>query len=87
QRTGNPYSVHNQPFPKWDERLAADENFTLVIQVNGKLRDKVDAPVNITGDEARELVLNRDKVKEHLKDATPAKVIYVPGKLINIVVK
>jgi len=87
QRTGNPYSIHNQPFPQWDESLAAEDEFTLVIQVNGKLRDKVDVSLNITANEAKELVLNRDKVKEHLKGTQPAKVIYVPGKLINIVVK
>jgi leucyl-tRNA synthetase len=87
ERTGNPYSIHNQPFPQWDEKLAAEEEFTLVIQVNGKLRDKVNASININANEARELALGRDKVREHLKGAQPAKVIYVPGKLINIVIK
>jgi leucyl-tRNA synthetase len=87
QRTGHPYSIHNQAFPKWDESLAAEEEFTLVIQVNGKLRDRISASVNINAEEAKELAMSRDKVKEHLKGATPAKVIYVPGKLINIVVK
>jgi len=87
QRAGHPYSIHNQPFPKWDDKLAADEEFTLVIQVNGKLRDKVDVPVKINAKEAESLALGRDKVKEYLKNAKPAKVIYVPGKLINIVIK
>ena len=87
ERTGNPYSIHNQPFPQWDEKLTAEEEFTLIIQVNGKLRDKINVSVNINENEAQELVLNRDKVKEHLKGAKPAKVIYVPGKLINIVIK
>jgi leucyl-tRNA synthetase len=87
ERSGNKYSIHNQPFPQWDEKLVAEEEFTLVIQVNGKLRDKINVPVNINANEARDLVLNRDKVKEYLKGAKPAKVIYVPGKLINIVIK
>jgi leucyl-tRNA synthetase len=87
ERTGNTYSIHSQHFPQWDEKLASDEEFTLVIQVNGKLRDKVNTSININANEARDLALGRDKVKEYIKDATPVKVFYVPGKLINIVVK
>ena len=44
ERTGRPYSVHSQPFPAWDEALAAEEEFTLVVQVNGKLRDRISVP-------------------------------------------
>jgi leucyl-tRNA synthetase len=84
-RTGHPYSVHNQSFPAWDESLAAEEQITLVIQVDGKLRDKVIVPVSIIESEARELAFSRDRVKSHLKDREVNKVIYVPQKLVNIV--
>jgi leucyl-tRNA synthetase len=84
-RTGHPYSVHNQSFPAWDEILAAEEQITLVIQVDGKLRDKVIVPVSIIESEARELALSRERVKSHLKDREVNKVIYIPQKLVNIV--
>jgi len=55
ERTGQPYSIHNQPWPGYDEELAKEEEITLVIQVNGKLRDKVLVPASISEVEAKEL--------------------------------
>ena len=86
ERTGHTYSIHNQPWPKWDEELAKEEEVTLVIQVNGKVRDKVTVPVSITEAEAKELALSRERVKAYLKDNEAAKIIYVPQRLVNIVV-
>jgi leucyl-tRNA synthetase len=87
QRTGHEYSIHNQPWPSWDEELAKDEEITLVVQVNGKLRDRVTLPASITEDEAKELVLTRQKVKPYLEGKQVAKLVYVPKRLINLVVK
>jgi leucyl-tRNA synthetase len=84
---GKPYSVHNQPWPKYDPALVKEDQITLVVQVNGKVRDKIDAPASITEEEAREMALSSDKIQGHLEGKTPVKVIYVPAKLINIVVK
>jgi leucyl-tRNA synthetase len=84
--TGHPYSIHNQPWPKWNKELVKEEEVTLVIQVNGKLRDKFTVPVSITEAEAKELALGRDKVKSYLEGKKAAKIIYVPGRLVNIVV-
>ena len=53
ERAGHPYSIHSQMFPKWDEGLAAEEIITLVVQVNGKLRDKLQVPSDIAEDEAK----------------------------------
>jgi len=86
-RIGRPYSIHNHSFPSWDEGLASEEEFTLVIQVNGKLRDRVRVPVSITEEEARELALGRNKVKRYLQGSGVARIIYVPRRLINIVVE
>jgi leucyl-tRNA synthetase len=86
ERTGHHYSIHNQPWPKWDEKLAKEEEVTLVIQVNGKLRDRVTVPVSITEAEARELALSRERIKAYVKDNKVAKIIYVPQRLVNIVV-
>jgi leucyl-tRNA synthetase len=83
--TGHDYSIHNQAWPKWDSELAKDEEITLVIQVNGKVRDKVTVPVAITEEQARELALNRERIKTYVHDSGKAKIIYVPGRLINIV--
>ena len=85
--TGHPYSIHNQPFPAWDEELAAEEEFTLVIQVNGKLRDKVTVPVSITEEQARQLALGRERVRAQLQHREIKSVIYVPGRLVNVVLK
>ncbi len=84
-RIGLPYSIHNQPWPEWDAALAKEEEITLVIQVNGKLRDKVEVPVTISEEEARELALGRERIKAITGTRKPARVIYVPGKLVNIV--
>jgi leucyl-tRNA synthetase len=84
---GLPYSIHNQHWPEWDAELAREEEVTLVIQVNGKLRDKIEVPAGISEEDARELALKRDKIMPYLGTGQPARVIYVPGKLSNIVVK
>ena len=86
-RTGHPYSIHNQAFPIWDEELAAEEEFTLVIQVNGRLRDRINVPVSITEREARELALRSERIRRYLEGGEVAKIIYVPRRLVNIVVK
>ena len=85
-RMGHPYSIHNQSWPEWDDELAREEEITLVIQVNGKLRDKVTVPVSITEDEAKELALSRERIKAYLIGKEVARIIYVPQRLVSIVV-
>jgi len=87
QRTGHEYSIHNQSWPKWDEALARDEEITLVVQVNGKLRDRITVPASITEAEARQLVLERQRVKVYLEGKEITDIIYVPGRLVNLVVR
>jgi leucyl-tRNA synthetase len=82
---GKPYSIHLQTWPEWDEEIAAEEMITLVVQVNGRVRDRIQAPVSITEDEAKELALVSENVQRHMGGGEPRKVIYVPGKLVNIV--
>lgn len=86
-RTGHPYSIHNQPWPRWDEELAKEEEITLVIQINGKLRDKLIVPASITEIEAKELALERERVKAYTSNKKIANIIYVPKRVINIVAK
>jgi len=83
---GMPYSIHTQPWPVYDEEAAAEEQITLVVQVNGKVRDRLQVPVNITEDRAKELALNCETVLRLIADKEPRKVIVIPGRLVNIVV-
>jgi len=85
-RTGHPYSIHNQPWPEYDEELVKEEEITLVIQVNGKLRDKVLVPASISEVEAKELALGRERVKAYIDGKRLTRVIYVPKRVVNIVV-
>ncbi|HLF71596.1 MAG TPA: leucine--tRNA ligase [Dehalococcoidia bacterium] len=86
-RVGRGYSVHQQAWPSYNDALAASETFTLVVQVNGKLRDKFEAPVDISEAEARELAFASPKVQAHTEGHTIDRVLFVPRRLLNIVVR
>ncbi|MFC2019710.1 leucine--tRNA ligase [Chloroflexota bacterium] len=87
QRTGRSYSIHNQGWPGWEAELARDEMVTLVVQVNGKLRERITVPPFITEFEAIKLAHGSPKVMVHLEGKQIIKVIYVPGRLVNLVVR
>ena len=87
ERTGHKESIHIQPWPKWDEKLTYEEKFTLVIQVNGKLRDRVEVPVGISDKEMKKIALKSPNAQKFIKDKEILKFITVPNKLINIVAK
>jgi leucyl-tRNA synthetase len=84
ERTGRPYSVHKQSWPQWDEELAREEEVTLVVQVNGRVRDRIQVPAAIDEEHAKQLALASEHVQKHL-DGAVQRVIYVPGRLVNIV--
>ena len=84
-RLGGPYSVHQQVWPTWDEALVTEKTITLVVQVDGRVRDKLTVPAGITEAEAQELALNCDGVRRQLGDHRVARVVYVPGRLVNVV--
>jgi leucyl-tRNA synthetase len=89
QRTGHGYSIHNQHWPDWDEELAKDEEITLVVQVNGKVRDRIVVPASTTEVEARQIAASSTRVTPYLKGIEPSNVryIYVPGRLVNLVIR
>ncbi|CAG0941250.1 leucyl-tRNA synthetase [Anaerolineae bacterium] len=87
ERIGKPYSIHQQAWLQWDPKIAADEMFTLIAQVNGKVRDRIELPVGVSETDAKSAALNSPSVQRHLDGKTLAQVIYVPGRLVNIVVK
>jgi leucyl-tRNA synthetase len=84
-RSGCPYSIHNQAWPEYDGELAQEEEITLVIQVNGKLRDKMLVPASISEAEAKELALGRKRVQAYIDGKKLSNVIYVPKRVVNIV--
>jgi len=87
QRTKHDYSIHNRSWPDWNDEIAKDEETTLVIQVNGKVRDRITVPVSITESEALWLATGSHKVEGYLKGKDIIKKVYVPGKLVNLVVR
>ncbi len=80
-------SIHEEEWPKWDENLAKASSITLIVQVNGKLKDKIEADEALNEDELKALALESPKVKELTEGKTIVKTIVVPKKLVNIVVK
>ena len=83
---GKAYSIHQQPWPQVDEEAAKEDQVTLILQVNGKLRDRVQVPVGISEEQAKELALNSESVKRFIAGKEIRKVVLVPGRLVNIVV-
>lgn len=84
-RSGKPYSVHTQSWPELDEEAARDDEITLVVQVNGKLRDRITVPVGLPEEEAKKMALASEAVQKQINRKEPKKIIVVEGKLVNIV--
>jgi leucyl-tRNA synthetase len=83
------YSIHQQDWPTYDEALLAQSQVTLVVQVNGKVRDQMVLDAEVARDEARvrDLVLALPKIKQYIAGGSVQRVIVVPGKLANVVVR
>jgi leucyl-tRNA synthetase len=85
QHSGKPYSVHLQSWPEADAAAAKEDEITLVVQVNGKLRDRITVPAGISDAEAEKRALASEAVRKQLDGKTPKQVIVVRGKLVNVV--
>jgi leucyl-tRNA synthetase len=79
-------SVHNQTWPEFNTDLAQEDRITLVVQVNGKLRDRLEMPVGLPQEEVEQLARNSERVAPYLENRSVRRVIVVPEKLVNIVV-
>ncbi len=86
ERLGKPYSIHTQAWPAYDPEMAKEEKITLVVQVNGKVRDRIMVPVDINEEQAKATALASEVVQRHMGGKEPRKVVVVPGRLVNIVV-
>ncbi|NMA52619.1 MAG: class I tRNA ligase family protein, partial [Peptococcaceae bacterium] len=85
--TGHTGSIHQQPWPLYDEGALAEDEVTIVVQINGKVRDRMLIPAGLSAAEMQERVIKDPKVAKFTAGKNIVKVIPVPGKLVNIVVK
>ena len=87
QSIGNEYSIHNQSYPEFDEKVLIEEEKEIAVQVNGKLRATIKINISDSEDEVKEKALNAENVKKHTEGHEIVKVIVIKGKIVNIVVK
>ncbi len=85
QMIGHKDAVADAPWPKYNEAIASEDEITVVIQINGKLRSRITVPIGEDPEKIKADALADEKIKAMLKDAAVKKVIYVPNKLVNIV--
>jgi len=85
ERLGNTVSVHLAEWPRWEEALTREEEVTVVIQVNGKLRDRLNVVRGTPREELRRLALDSSRVKAHVEGKSVRNVVVVPDRLVNIV--
>ncbi len=83
---GNKDSIFKESWPSYDKKLIQRDTFELVIQINGRVRDKVEVKADISEDKAKKIALEQEKIKAWLKGQKPKKVLYVKGRLVSIVV-
>ncbi len=84
-RLGQPYSVHRQRWPQWDEAVIREETVTLVLQVNGRVRDRLVVPAGQDTGRLRETALSSEKVRKFINGKQVVDVIIVSDKLVNVV--
>ncbi|MDO8676359.1 MAG: leucine--tRNA ligase [Candidatus Azambacteria bacterium] len=83
---GNKKSIHREAWPEYDPKIIENKDYELIIQVNGKMRDKVRISKKLEGPEIEKMTLARELVKKYIGDAKIKKIIFVPGRLINLVI-
>jgi len=86
QKFGYKKSIFSEKWPEYNPKLVKEEIVTLIIQINGRVRDKIEVEANISEEKARALAISQKKVQKWIEGKEVKKVIFVPGKLINIVV-
>jgi leucyl-tRNA synthetase len=85
-RLGKQGTTYTQPWPSFDPEIAAEEQIEVVVQINGKVRERLTVPATIEDDALRELALSSERIKQMTAGKSVRKVIVVPGKLVNVVV-
>jgi len=85
-KSGKPSSIHNTPWPKYDPKVSESEKIELVVQVNGKVRDRIIVDRGIEKEDTQRLVLDLKNTQKYVSGKKPKKVIFVKDRLINIVI-
>ena len=85
--TGHSGSVHQQPWPAWDSELTQEELVQIAVQVNGKLRQVIEVAAQVGQTEVESLAMEQAKVQPYIAGKQITRVIYIPGKVLNIVVR
>ena len=83
---GHDDTVHVSHWPKWDEKYLKSDTMTIIVQVNGKLRAKLELPSDMDKQGVEAAALADENVQKFTNNKPPKKMVYVPGKLVNIVV-
>lgn len=87
EKIGESTSVHLTEWPIWDEAALKRDEITIVVQINGKIRDKININTGMSEEEIKEKAFASEKIKDYVKDKNIIKTIIVPNRLVNIVVK
>jgi leucyl-tRNA synthetase len=87
ERRGHPYSIHQQPWPVADAALAAAETIELPVQVDGKLRDRLIVTPDTSAAEIERMALDSPHVQRYLSGQPPARIVQIPGRLVNVVTR
>lgn len=87
EATGHEGSIHLQSWPSYDPEAIVEDEITIVIQINSKVRDRMLVPAGLTAGEMQEIVMKDPKILKYTEGKKIVKIIPVPGKLVNIVVK
>jgi leucyl-tRNA synthetase len=84
EKLGHKQSLAYAPWPKYDEALLKEDKVTVILQVNGKIRDRIEVPAQISVADLEKLALANERIQQHLTGKQVKKVIVVPGRLVNI---
>ena len=87
EKIGDKESICKQSWPQYDPNLVKNDEVEIVVQVNGKVRDKIMLPADLSQEEAHKIIMESEKVKKFVANQEVVKEIFVPNKLINIVIK
>jgi leucyl-tRNA synthetase len=85
-RISQPYSIHTQRWPVSDPAIAAEDMLTIVVQINGKVRDRITVPAGTSDEAIKAAALSGEGARKHMDGRPPKNVVYVKGRLVNIVV-
>jgi leucyl-tRNA synthetase len=85
ERLRSPADITGQPWPGYDEKLLVEDEIEIVVQVNGKVRDRITVSIDASEEELKAAVLNSPKIQQLIAGKTVRKVVVVPKKLVNIV--